>query len=232
MAVERATLGDLREIAKLSPGIRVGGWEPGEPNRPLLEPLKIMADVIVTWFNSEQRWKLAGVNSGLINLKRMEESSADSGDLDHPKRGPDLRAKREESDKFTPVFHFVAERPPMRARGLIGRQKVLDFPNVFAPDFRDKVRIWDRGIADILVDHIGPVHRLDKALEELSSPYYLVGATVFENSRRHVPTTVFELKQQKEADIKPELPKELTVMVYMRDLMDEVRLVTNRVRRV
>lgn len=233
MATERVetrlvTLRDTRG-AKVVGEILAGGWELGE-QKPLLEPLQAMADDIVQWFNPEQRWKFAGVRIGLINFGRIAEASVDP---DRPeKESLMIKARREEPYKLTPVFHFVAERPPLRTKDLVGRQKVLNLPAVFAPNFRDRVEIWSEGSADILIDHIGPVHRLEQALRELSSPYYLVRVTVVAKSRQHVSTTAFELVQQIETGIKPEPSKELEVIVYMRDLMDQIRLDANQLRRM
>lgn len=225
MATERVTLGDLRAVAKVSDGIRIGGWTPGDPNNPLVEPLQEMADDITKWLNPDQGWHLAEVRTGFISPQRMAESVDESSVVK-------FRAKKQEADQFTLVFHFTAERPTMRTRGLVRGREVLDFPQVFTPDFRDRVNIWREGSADVYAAHIGQVYPLEQALKEVSSPYYLVGATISVNSRQHVPSTVFELRQQREAGIKPEAPKELAVMVYMRDLMDQTRLEANRLRRI
>ncbi len=131
-----------------------------------------------------------------------------------------------------PSFHFTAERPPIKTKGLIRRSEVFNFPQVFTPDFRDRVKIWGEGNADVHAAHIGQVYPLEKALKEVSSPYFLVGATISVNSRQRVPGTVFEPRQEREVNIKPELPKELIVTVYMRDLMNQIRLEVNRLRRI
>lgn len=225
MATERVTLGDIRAAAKVSDGIRIGGWEPGDSNNPLVEPLQEMADDIAKWLNPVQGWHLVEVRTGFISPQRMAESVDESSVVK-------FRAKKQEADQFTPVFHFTAERPPMRTKGLVRRREVLDFPQVFAADFRDRVNIWREGSADVHAAHIGQVYPLEQALKEVSNPYYLVGATVSVNSRQHAPSTVFELRQQREAGIKPEPPKELTVMIYMRDLMDHTKLEINRLRRI
>lgn len=225
MATERVTLGDIRAVAKVSDGIRIGGWTPGDPNNPLPEALQEMADDITKWLNPTQGWKLAEVRTGFISPQRMAESVTESSVVK-------FRAKKQEADQFTPVFQFQAERPPMRTRGLVRRREMLDFPEVFASDFRDRVNIWREGSADVHAAHIGQMYPLEQALKELSSPYYLVGATISLSSRQHAPSTVFELQRQREAGIKPEPPKDLTVMIYARDLMDHTKLEVNRLRRI
>jgi hypothetical protein len=225
MATERVTLGDIRAVAKIADGIRIGGWVQGDPNNPLPEAFQEMADDITKWFNPDQGWQLAEVRTGFISPQRMAESVTEDSVIK-------FRAKAQLPDQFTPVFKFQAERPPMRAKGIVRRSEILDFPQVFAPDFRERVDIWRDGSADVTAPHIGQIYPLEQALKVLSSPYYLVGATISLSSRQPVPSTVFELQRQREASIKPEAPRDLTIMVYARDLMDYTRLEVNKLRRI
>lgn len=210
MASERVTLGDIRATAKAADGIRTDWWTPGDPSDTLPETLQEMATDISKWFHPKQGWNLAGVRMGFISPQRIDQSM---GKLSVVK----LKANRQEADQFTPVFHFSAERPPMRTMGFL-RRNVLDFPKVFAPNFTDRVDIWSEGNANVYPAHIGQVYPLGQTLKELSSPYYLVGTTV---SVSHG-----------EDGRKLEPPKRLVVMVYMRDLLDYTKLEINRLKRV
>lgn len=224
MATERVTLGDIRAVAKVSDGILLGGWTPGTPNNPLVAPLQEMADDIAKWFNPNQGWHLADVRTGFISLHRMAESVDESSVVK-------FRAKKQEPDKFTPFFHFDAENPPMRTRGIVRRKAELDFPQVFAPDFRDRVDVWREGSANVFPGHIGSVYPLEQALKELSSPYYLVGTTVTVN-RRGVSEHIWASAEERKTRPPLEPATSLAVMVIMRDLIDYTRLEVNSLRRI
>lgn len=223
MTTERVTLGDIRAVAKASDGILLGGWTPGNPNNPLVAPLQEMADDIAKWFNPNQGWHLAEVSTGFINFRRIEESLETAGEVR-------IKAKKKEPDQFTPHFHFDAENPPMRSRGLIIKRSELDFPRVFAPEFRDRVEVWREGSANVFPGHIGSVYPLEQALKELSSPYYLVGATVTVN-RRGVSEYIWASVEERKTKLPLEPATSLAVMVIMRDLMDYTRLEVNSLRR-
>lgn len=225
MATEIVTLGDIRAAVKVSDGIRIGGWEPGDPDKPLAEPLQEMADDIIKWFNPDQGWRLTEVRTGFISRQRMAESAEET----LSKR---MIVNKREPDQFTPNFHFEAETPPTKTVGILRKRVIFDFPHVFTPDFKDRVDIWREGAANIKAAHIGQVYPLEQAVRELSSPYYLVGATVNIASRHPGPSSIIEARQQQEAGIKPEPARGLTVMVYMRDLMDETRIEINNLRRL
>lgn len=225
MATEIITLGDIRAAAKVSDGIRTGGWESGDPNKPLIEPLQKMADDIIKWFNPDQGWRLTEVRTGFISRQRWDESMGET-------LSKKIIVNKKEPDQFTPTFHFEAEKPPMRTRGLMRRREVFDFPQVFVPYFSGRVDFYSEWSANVGAGHIGEVYPLEQALKELSSPYYLVGAMVSVASRHPGPSTIIEVRQQKEAGIKPEPARGLTVMVFTRDLMDQTSLDINNLRRI
>lgn len=231
MATERTTLADIRAVAKAADGIRMGDWTTGDPNNPLPEPLQEMADDIAKWFNPNQKWHLVDVRTGFINSKRIEESSVVKVGPHEGEVHRQFKTKIEEPDKFTPIFHFDAKNPPLRSSGIVRRRAELDFPQVFAPKFRDRVGVWRKGSANVFPDHIGSVYLLAQALKEPSSPYYLVGATVTVN-RRGVSehTWIFEEERKTKPPLEP--ATSLVVMVLMRDLVDYTRLEVNRLRRV
>lgn len=230
--VEGVTLGDFRAVAKEAYGIRIGEWTPGDPNNPLIDGLQEMADDITGWFNPDQGWQLAEVRTGLISSQRMAESTRFGA--------VKLQARREEPDQFTPVFHFQAERPPMRTTGLLRRREALDLDQIFDPNFRANVGYKaDYGSGpvgiDILPEKVGPVYPLAQALKELSSPYYLVGVTLHvaggeEHARYLHALQVAHVPDQPQPE-KPGPMKHLNVVVYMRDLMDYTRFEANRLRR-
>lgn len=224
---EKATLWDVRAAAKSADGIRIGNLEVTSDHPLLMEPFQEMADDITGWFDPRQGWHVIGVNWGLINLKRIEQSIT-------PDSVARLIAKRQEPDQFTPVFHFDAENPPM-TRGWFGRQKELNFPHVFDPKFEDRVHgsgadRWQIYSADVSPDKIGSVYPLEQALKELSSPYYLVGTTVSVN-QRNIGSYLFA-PEEKRKQMKLEPATSLAVMVFMRDLPDYTRLEVNRLRRL
>lgn len=201
MATEKEpTLRDMRDAAKAAKGVLIGGWRSPDQT-PLLKPLQEMADDIISWLNPSQGWHLVEVVTGFINPLRIAESV----DTESPVK---IKARKYSPDQFTPAFDFAAERPPTKKTGLVKRREVLDFPRVFDHRFRDRVDIAYYTGANVYPDHIGPIYPLQQALKELSSPYYLVGATVNVNYRDG-----------------------LTVMVYSRDLIDQVRVEINRLRR-
>lgn len=190
-----------------------------------------MADDIAKWFNPNQGWHLADVRTGLINLKRIEESSVVQVGPHEGEVYRQFKAKIEEPDKFTPFFHFDAENPPMRSRGIVRRRAELDFPQVFAPEFRDRVEVWREGSANVFPGHIGSVYPLEQALKELSSPYYLVGTTVTVN-KRGVSEHIWASAEERRTRPPLEPATSLAVMVIMRDLMDYTRLEVNSLRRI
>lgn len=223
MAIERVTLGDIRAAAKQADGVRTGGWSSSDPI-PLAEALQEMADDILKWFNPNQGWKLVGVSTGFISPQRLSES------FDREELARSVVVKQTKPDRFTPTFHFDANNPPL-TKGLLGKFRVFDFPQVFTPELRDRVHITDLDQASVHADKIGAVLPLDKALEELSSPYYLIGVNVSSNIRDSSSFISWGGGKTKENTKNPASSRSLLVMVFMEDLLDFAKMEINRLRR-
>lgn len=223
MAERALTLADIRAAVKHpgSNGILSGGWK-ADSGQPLFPPLQEMADDIAKWLNPVQGWKLVEVRTGFINLKRIEKS------FSIPAAVKRVVAKREEPDKFTPFFHFDAENPPI-VRSLLRKVKGIDFPQVFVPEFKDRVNIWCDGNANVFPNKIGSTYSLEQAKRELTSPYFLVGATVSLNYRE-TADRMFGVHAEKPRTYDP--PKSLAVIVFMQDLADYLRLEELKIRRI
>lgn len=239
MSGERATLGDIRAIAKTTEGIRLGGWVAGDPHNVLPESLREMADDILTWFNSAQGWSLTEVRTGFINIQRIAASMEVTGG---PEDGvPVARARIQQPDQFPVVFQFKAEKPPMKKRGFVKRREILDLKEVFATNFRAGVsdrRYYDRDpiSVDLMPEKVGSVYPLDQAMKELSSPYYLLGVNISVTGGSEHADYLYNLQfAHLRGHVKPADPgpmKNLKVMVYARDLMDYIRIEINGLRRV
>lgn len=206
--------GNLRMANKSLNGMRLEHWASNEPGYLLPEPLKEMALDMVHWFEPAQRWGLVSVSVGLINPGRVAESiiepAEDADDL-VKSLVAQLKNHEPEPDQFIPVFHFVGERAPV-TNPLFGTPK-LKFNRVFARDFETRVRISNNYSADVYPDKIGAVLPLDAALNELSCPYYLVGTTVSQSSLAQPDGSKYT--------------NGLTVMVFMKDLVDYTQLHTD-----
>lgn len=207
MVTEKLTLGDIRAAAMTTDGIRIGGWQV-EDETPLVEPFQEMADDIADWFNPLQGWKLTEVRFGLINLKRIEQSSVAYGG---PHDGEAVfKARVETPDTFTPAFHFEAENPPLKGN-FFRSEKRLFLPEVLTPEMRARSSQAFWMLTGIDVGRpvkIGSVYPLEQALKELSSPYYLGGVRLTTRGANNG----------------------IAIMVFMYDLIDYVRLETKRIR--
>lgn len=243
------TFKEFRDAAKNNQGVFMVGWMATDSASPLIRPFQEMADDIQKWFRPEQGWKLTELRIGFANNKRFDEAW-EMGIIEHDLLRTTLgnkdktqalielledlgtagKIRDEEPDKLMSFFTFEAEHPPLK-KGWLRKTPEFDFPKVFAPNFRDKIEWWKMGGngIDAPVDSIGPVHILEQALAELTSPYYLVGANIAAKSREHIPTTVYEARAQAGKQLEPS--RDLVVTVYMDDLDDYMKLEINKLRR-
>ena len=183
----------------------MGGLDVSNLKESLPTFLQEMVDDVSLWFKHSQRWRLVDLSTGFINRERVRQAL-----------GQDTQKKKTEPDQFSLVLHFDSDSPPM-TRGWF-RSPRVNFPQVFSPDLDVEYHPWSVKGADVFPNKVGPVFPLKRALKELTSPYYLLGSTVYLNKR-----APFE-------DKKGEQPKSLMAIIYTSDLVDYLRLEEAKIR--
>lgn len=203
-------------------GIRIGCLIPSDLENPGFEVYKQMAQDIQSWFDPKQGWHLSEITTGFINLKRMEESSA-QGKIAR------IKAKKDQPDQFTLTFHFDSENPPITGK-ILGPKKLNLYRAMLGGSLYDGVAVhfdlagrYELESATVFPTHIGPVYQLDKAVDKMSSPYFLKGGVRVNANRRakEDESLWLEIKNNPKNS---EPATSLSVFVIMQDLGDYLQI--------